>query len=149
MNRREFLIASGTAGIVSLPGCLSLFNEGGVIIDQLEAVNYGSEQRTVSVVIEENGELYTEATDQVPPRTETDSTYEDVDITLPEQPGDFSVEVIVDGEGRWVENRRILDEVDAGRCAWITCEFDPLGEVERIDELGIHIRGFDCPERFE
>lgn len=149
MNRRELLIVSGTAGIGSLTGCLSLFNEEGVIVDLLEAVNYGSEERAFSVAVKENGELYSEATAQISPRTELETPSEIVDITLPEQPGDYSVECIVDGEAKWIKDRRILDQVDAGRCVRITCEFDPLGEVERIDEVGIHIRDFGCPDRFE
>lgn len=149
MNRRDLLIASGTAGLVSLTGCLSLFSEEGVIIDLLEAINYGSEARTFAVVIRENGELYSEATARIPPRTELDTPSEVVDISLPERPGDYSVEFTVDGEGKWVKAQRILDLVDGGRCVRITLEFDPLSEVEHIDEVGIDIRGFGCPERFE
>ena len=149
MNRRDFLLASGTAGVASLAGCLSFFDEDEVIIHQLEAINYDSEQRTFDVTVEENGELFSDATTEITPITETETPSEVVDITLPEYPGDFSVTFGVNGTETWVESQRVLDSVGAERCVWITCEFDPLGNVEYIDEVGVHLRDFDCPDRFD
>ena len=99
MNRRQFLAASCAGTIVSISGCLSLFDST-VQLGGLSVVNYDNESKEIEIRVERDGTTLRESTIELPETDDpTVSTAErkPVECTWDDDDGEYVIEASVSG----------------------------------------------------